>query len=233
MIDLDWGIMSLLEYKTAILSPDDLVELNSWSHDIHTHPELSGEEVATARRVIEMLEQNGPTEIIAGLGGHGVAAIYDSGIAGPRVLLRCELDGLAIEDLADVPHRSRVAGKGHQCGHDGHMAILAAVARILSRSKLARGAVILMFQPAEEDGSGARKVVSDPAFLRLRPDYAFALHNMPGRPFAEVDIVNGPVSCASRGMKVMLTGKTTHASQPETGISPMQAISMLMPQMTA
>lgn len=225
--------MSLLADKTAFLSPDDLVELIAWRHEIHAHPELSGEEAETSRRVIEMLQQNAPTEIISGLGGYGVAAVYDSGVAGPRVLLRCELDGLAIEDLADIPHRSRVAGKGHQCGHDGHMAILVAVARILGRSKLACGAVILMFQPAEEDGSGARKVVSDPAISLLRPDYAFALHNMPGRPFAEVDIINGPVSCASRGMKVTLTGKTAHASQPETGISPMRAISVLMPQLTA
>jgi amidohydrolase len=219
--------------ERTYLSAEDIADLTAWRRIIHANPELSGEEEQTAARVCQMLEPTGPTQIIRGLGGHGVAAIYDSGVSGPRILLRCELDGLAIEDLADIPHRSRVSGKGHQCGHDGHMAILAGVARILGRAKPKRGAVILMFQPAEEDGSGARKVVADPAFAPLKPDYAFAIHNMPSRPFGEVDIIDGPFSCASRGMRLKLTGKTAHASQPETGVSPMRAIAELMPELTA
>lgn len=225
--------MNIQHNRASFLNADDLEELTQWRRDIHRHPELSGEEIRTAAAVVEMLEKTNPSQIIRSIGGHGVAAIYDSGIAGPRVLLRCELDGLPIHDLADIPHRSIVEGKGHQCGHDGHMAILAATARLLGRKGPTSGAVILMFQPAEEDGSGARKVVDDPVFSKLAPAYSFAIHNMPGRPFGAVDIIDGPACCASRGMTLTLTGKTAHASQPETGISPMRAISELMPRLTA
>lgn len=215
------------------LTNADIVELAEWRRDIHRRPELSGEEEGTAATVAAMLRLTDPEAVITRIGGHGVAAIYDSGTPGPRVLLRCELDGLPIEDLADIPHRSTIAGKGHQCGHDGHMAMIAAMARLLGRKRPQSGAVILMFQPAEEDGSGARKVVDDLAFAELKPDFAFAIHNMPGIPFGEVHIVDGPICCASRGLILKLTGRTAHASQPETGISPMPAIARLMPELAA
>ncbi len=211
----------------------DITELTAWRRELHRHPELSGEEARTAATVAAMLQEAAPDRIVTGLGGHGVAALFDSGIPGPRVLLRCELDGLPIADLSTAPHRSVIAGKGHQCGHDGHMAMLAAMARLLGRARPAKGSVVLMFQPAEEDGSGADLVVNDPAFAPLQPDYAFAIHNMPGVPFGEVAVIAGPACCASRGVKFRLTGETAHASQPETGTSPMAAISRLMPALTA
>lgn len=93
--------------------------LTELRRELHRRPELSGQEERTAARIAAFLRQTAPDRIIAGLGGHGVAAVYDSGKPGPRILLRCEPDGLSIEDLADVPHRSAVAGRGHQCGHDG------------------------------------------------------------------------------------------------------------------
>ncbi|MDR6759203.1 amidohydrolase [Mycoplana sp. BE70] len=222
-----------MNIELSSLTNADFVELTAWRRNLHRHPELSGEEERTAATVAAMLRETGPDRIVTGIGGHGVAAIYDSGKPGPRVLLRCELDGLPIEDLADIPHRSTVPGKGHQCGHDGHMAMIAAMARLLGRKHPEKGAVILMFQPAEEDGSGARKVVEDAAFAELKPDFAFAIHNMPGLPFGEVHIVDGPVCCASRGIMLKLTGRTAHASQPETGISPMPAIARLMPELSA
>ncbi|MER8748011.1 amidohydrolase [Mesorhizobium sp. M1050] len=215
------------------LTNADIKKLTEWRRNLHRHPELSGEEERTAATVAAMLRETGPNSILTKIGGHGVAAIYDSGKPGPRVLLRCELDGLPIEDIADIPYRSTVSGKGHQCGHDGHMAMIAAMARLLGRKHPQRGAVILMFQPAEEDGSGARKVVEDAAFAELKPDFAFAIHNMPGVPFGQVRIVDGPVCCASRGIMLKLTGRTAHASQPETGVSPMPAISRLMPELSA
>lgn len=211
----------------------DMVELTAWRRVLHARPELSGHEAQTAATVLAMLRDTGPDRILTGLGGQGVAAIYDSGQPGPRVLLRCELDGLPIQDLADVAHRSTVPGRGHQCGHDGHMAILAGMARLLGRRRPARGAVILMFQPAEETGAGALQVVTDPAFAAVAPDYAFALHNMPGMPLGHVAIAEGPVACASRGVTLALSGRTAHASQPETGLSPMAALSRLMPALSA
>jgi amidohydrolase len=215
------------------LTNADLVELTAWRRELHRHPDLSGDEEQTARRVRTMLVATGPDRIWTGLGGHGIAALYDSGKPGPRVLLRCELDGLPIEDLGQVTHRSTVAGKGHLCGHDGHMAMLAAMARMMGRRRPARGSVVLMFQPAEENGAGAAAVINDPAFAEIAPDYAFAIHNFPGLPLGQVALVDGPTTCASRGMKLILTGRTAHASQPQTGLSPMRALVRLMPELTA
>ncbi|TDK50650.1 amidohydrolase [Antarcticimicrobium luteum] len=211
----------------------DIAELTDWRRLLHRHPEVSGEEAETARRVAAVLRATGPDRIVTGLGGHGVAAIYEGAAPGPRVLLRCELDALPIEERSDAAHRSTVPGKGHLCGHDGHMAMIAAMARLLGRTRPARGAVILMFQPAEEDGSGAARVISDPGFADLRPDFAFAIHNMPGMPLGHVALAAGPSACASRGMRLRLTGRTAHASQPETGLSPMPALAHLMPALTA
>lgn len=225
--------MSRLHNAWPSLSESDIAQLIAWRHELHRHPELSGEEVDTAARVVAMLRETRPDRIVTELGGHGVAAVYDSGQPGPRVLLRAELDALPISDRADVPHRSMVPGKGHLCGHDGHSAILAAVARLLGRRRPGRGAVVLMFQPAEEDGSGAEKVVNDPAFAELRPDFAFAIHNMPGMPLGEVAIADGPVTCASRGMRIRLSGRAAHASQPETGVSPVPVVASLLPGLTS
>lgn len=215
------------------MTEPDLTSLTDLRRELHSHPEVSGQEEWTAARIVAFLQRTTPDRILTGVGGHGVAAIYDSGVPGPRIMFRCELDGLPIEDLADVPYRSTVAGNGHQCGHDGHMAMLSAMALELGRHRPSSGVVILMYQPAEEDGSGALAVTVDPVFDDLRPDYAFAIHNMPGWPFGRVQIVDGPVCCASRGIMLRLKGRTAHASQPETGRSPMHALSALMSGLTA
>ena len=210
------------------LTNSDLAELTDWRRGLHRRPEISGEEAETARTVQTALKATGPDRIVTGLGGHGVAALYDSGRPGPQIMLRCELDGLPIRELSDRAHRSQIDGKGHLCGHDGHMSMLAGMARLLGRRRPARGSVLLMFQPAEETGEGAARVVADPGFADFRPDYAFAIHNFPGMPFGHVGVVEGPASCASRGMRVRLTGRTAHASQPETGMSPAPALARLI-----
>ena len=137
----------------------DIAELADFRRELHRHPELSGEEAETARRVVAMLEPTSPDRVLTGLGGHGVAAIYDSGKPGLTVMFRSELDALPIEELGDVPHRSLVPRKAHLCGHDGHSTILLGLARLLGRARPPAGKVVLMFQPAEEDGSGAAAVI--------------------------------------------------------------------------
>jgi amidohydrolase len=92
--------------------------------------------------------------------------------------------------------------------------------------------VVLLFQPAEETGAGAAAVMADARFAEIRPDYSFSLHNLPGLPLGHVWLKEGIANCASRGLKIMLTGKTAHASAPETGTSPMRAIASLMPALT-
>ncbi len=219
--------------SASILTNSDIAELTAWRRDLHRHPELSGQEEETAGRVVAALECTHPDRILTGLGGHGVAAIYEGSGDGPTLMLRCELDGLPIEELnPELPHRSQVIGKGHLCGHDGHMAILAATARWLGRNRPDHGRVILLFQPAEEDGAGAARVIADPRFAEITPDYAFALHNFPGLPLGHAVLAEGVMNCASRGMKITLGGRTAHASQPETGISPAPALARLIPALT-
>ncbi len=228
-----WRIRRKRRRKNLTLTNRDIVELTAWRRRLHQNPEISNEEENTAREVVEFLADTRPDKVLTGLGGHGVAAVYDSGREGPTVLFRSELDALPIEELSGAPHASLVPGKSHMCGHDGHTAILASLGRQLGRARPARGRVVLMFQPAEETGNGAAGVVADPRFGEIAPDFAFSLHNLPGVPFGEVRVKPGVVNCASRGMRIMLEGKTAHSSMPETGVSPMLAISQLMPRLPA
>ncbi len=219
--------------KFRMLTNSDLVELTEFRRALHQQPEVSGEEVQTAAAIVGELKKLSPIRILTGLGGHGVAAVFDSGVEGPTVLFRAELDALPIEELSDNPWKSQVDGKGHLCGHDGHMTTLLALGRLLKRKPVAKGRIVLMFQPAEEDGSGARAVVADPAFSEIAPDWAFAIHNEPGRPFGYVSTRVGLINCASQGLAIRLTGKTSHAANPEDGVSPAMAVAELLPVLSA
>lgn len=216
-----------------MLTNSDLVELTAFRRKLHQSPELSGEEVETARTIADALEKLSPTRILTGLGGHGVAAVFDSGVKGPTVLFRAELDALPIKELSDIEWISQTPGKSHVCGHDGHMTMLLALGRMIARNPVAKGRVVLMFQPAEEDGSGAKAVVADPAYATIKADWAFAIHIEPGRPFGYVSTCAGLINCASLGLSIKLRGKTAHAADPQDGISPALAIAKLIPALDA
>lgn len=216
-----------------MLTNSDLIELTAFRRKLHRYPELSGEEVETARKITAALQAMSPTRILTGLGGHGVAAVFDSGKDGPTVLFRAELDALPIEEQNNIEWSSQTSGKSHVCGHDGHMTMLLALGRMISRQPVAKGRVILMFQPAEEDGSGAKAVVADPAYQEIQADWAFAIHIEPGLPFGYVSTCAGLINCASLGLKIKLNGKTAHAADPEDGISPAKAIAELIPALEA
>ena len=215
------------------LTDGELSEIKMFRRELHRNPEVSREEAKTALRVTEVLSTTGPDQIVAGIGGHGLAAVYEGVTSGPTIMIRAELDGLPIEEIGDIPHRSTVPGRGHLCGHDGHMAILMALAKGLGRRRPARGRVVLMFQPAEENGAGAAAVLADPKFVSLTPDMSLSLHNFPGIPLGHVLLKEGPVNCASRGMKVVLKGKTSHASYPEQGTAPTFVLARLLGDLTA
>ena len=212
-----------------MLTNSDVVELTDFRHRLHRHPEVSGQEEWTAAQVVAALEPLRPMRTVTGLGGHGVAAVWAGTAPGPTVMFRSELDALPIEELSTLAHRSTVPGTGHLCGHDGHTAILLGLARLIARRPPTRGRIVLMFQPAEEDGSGAAAVIADPRFADIHPDWAFALHNMPGHPLGHAVIAPGPASCASEGVRVVFRGRTSHASMPEHGVSPAPALAALMP----
>lgn len=207
----------------------DLIErITDLRRRLHRDPELSGQEEQTAAMIAGELALTRPDRLLTGLGGHGLAAEYRGMAPGPTVMLRAELDGLPIHELSDIDHKSAIPGRAHLCGHDGHMAILMGVAGLLVQRRPATGRVVLMFQPAEEDGTGAAKVIADPQFAQIRPDYAFAFHNMPGIALGHAAIAPGAANCASCGMLLRLHGRTAHASQPETGLSPAPALAALI-----
>ncbi|MEC8017171.1 MAG: amidohydrolase [Pseudomonadota bacterium] len=215
------------------MTPDRLAQLTGLRHALHQIPEVSGAEEKTAAYITTYLSAYAPDRLLTGLGGHGVAAVYDGAADGPTVMIRCELDGLPIEELSDQPYRSTHAGRGHLCGHDGHMTMVAALAEDLAAKRPARGRVVLMFQPAEETGKGAPAVVADPAFGEIAPDYAFSLHNLPGLAVGQIALCSGPANCASRGMRIRLSGRTSHAAAPQDGVSPAGAMAQLLPGLVA
>lgn len=215
------------------MTPDRLAQLTGLRHALHQIPEVSGAEEKTAAYITTYLRAYAPDRLLTGLGGHGVAAVYDGAADGPTVMIRCELDGLPIEELSDQPYRSTHAGRGHLCGHDGHMTMVAALAEDLAAERPARGRVVLMFQPAEETGKGAPAVVADPAFGEIAPDYAFSLHNLPGLAVGQIALCSGPANCASRGMRIRLSGRTSHAAAPQDGVSPAGAMAQLLPGLVA
>ncbi len=198
-------------------------------HELHQNPEISGEEKETARRIAKRLRQFSPNKVLTDIGGYGLAAVFDSGNSGPSIGIRCELDALPIQELSDAPYASNTAGKGHLCGHDGHMAMVLGVADALSRNRPKIGKVVLIFQPAEETGKGAAAFRADPRFAELSLDYVFSLHNLPGLELGSVELCNSAANCASRGMRISLTGKTSHAAAPQDGISPANAMARLTP----
>lgn len=216
-----------------MLTKSEQQQLTTLRHRLHQAPELSGEEVETAKTITTELHKLSPTSVLTDLGGHGVAAIFDSGQSGPTVMFRAELDALPIQEKSKAPWASKIAGKAHLCGHDGHMMFLLGLARLINRTPITHGRVVLMFQPAEEDGSGARAVVADPRYADIKPDYAFAIHIEPGRPWGYVSTRVGLVNCASQGLSITLTGKTAHAADPEEGISPAMTIAQLVPALNA
>ena len=121
------------------LSNSDVAELTDWRRELHRFPEVSGEETETADRVVSALSLLHPDQVISGLGGHGVAAVWNGAEPGETLLFRAELDALPIDEIGQPLWRSTVPNRGHMCGHDGHMAILIGLARLISRKRPARG----------------------------------------------------------------------------------------------
>ncbi|MCA9319218.1 MAG: amidohydrolase [Planctomycetes bacterium] len=211
-------------------SDQGMVEIR---HRLHREAERSGEEKATARLIIAALTALEPDEIVSELGGHGVLAVFGGKLEGPSVLLRSDMDALPLPDDDRLPHASIRKGTAHRCGHDGHMAMMVGLAQSLSEKRPRRGRAILLFQPAEETGAGARQVLDDPRFAPFVPDVAIAQHNLPGFELGQVVIRKGVFASASSGLIVTLRGRASHASEPNEGNSPLQAAVALAQSLVA
>lgn len=191
--------------------------------ELHQHPELSGHEARTARFVEDKLQAFHPTKVIRHVGGHGLLVEYFFSEDGPTVLFRADMDAVAVQEPDDIPHHSQTPGVAHKCGHDGHTTILLRFAQMLSERPLPKGRVLLLFQPAEENGSGSKAVLDTKVLDYYKIDKAFALHNIPGYPASAVLCKEDSFTCAVVSVSITLTGKTSHAAEPQKGISPIPA----------
>ena len=211
------------------LQSDELLSgiLRTLRGTLNACPEIAGEEEVTANVIASFLQSYNPNALLTELGGHGVAAVFKGKTPGKTVLFRCELDALATQEgetgyTNDAPL--------HLCGHDGHMAMVAGLAPLLSQDPPEAGNVVLLFQPAEETGEGAQRVIADPRFPSIQPDIAIGLHNIPGQPQNTILYKTGAFSSASTGMKAELRGIPSHAAEPEKARSPAQVLSKLLAQ---
>jgi amidohydrolase len=215
------------------ISDELLHSLIHFRKNLHKFPELSKNEYETAKKIKEFVSGNQPVEIIEGLGGTGLAVVFRGKNPGKTVLIRADIDALPIEELNEtIDYRSVNHGVAHLCGHDGHSTIVAGLSSVLSQNPPENGNVVLLFQPAEETGEGAALVLNDPAFADISPDYVFALHNLPGFVKAGIVVRDEHFAAASKGMIIRLTGKTSHAANPEHGISPAMAVAQIIQQLT-
>jgi hippurate hydrolase len=194
-------------------------ELQQIRRDIHAHPELCYEEQRTADLVAARLTEWG-IPIVRGLGVTGVIGIIKNGSSGRAIGLRADMDALPVQELNSFSHASRHAGKMHACGHDGHTAMLLGAAHYLSKHRNFDGTVYLIFQPAEEGGGGARRMIEDGLFEQFPMDAVYGMHNWPGLPVGSFGVVAGPMMASSNEFRVVVKGKGAHAAQPHRGIDP-------------
>jgi amidohydrolase len=194
-------------------------EIEQIRRDIHAHPELRFEETRTSDIVAEKLAEWG-LEVTRGLGGTGVVGTLRHGKSKRAVGLRADMDALPIQETNKFAHRSTHAGKMHACGHDGHMAMLLAAAKYLAEAKSLDGTVHFIFQPAEEGGAGAQRMIDDGLFERFPCDAVFGMHNWPGLKVGEFGVTGGPMMASSNEFEIKVIGKGAHAAMPHLGIDP-------------
>lgn len=220
-------ILSQVSQKFHKMSTD-IKHLVNFRQSLHQNPELSGNEEFTAEALKRTIIRFHPDDIIDNIGGFGVAFVFKAKADGPSIMFRAEMDALPITETNDFDYASRADGIGHQCGHDGHMAIMVGVAERISKNRPKKGRIILLFQPSEETGEGALAVLNDPNFYRITPDMCYSMHNIPGFPAGSIILKNHTFTAASRGIIVKLKGKTSHAAEPEKGISPAIAMAKII-----
>ncbi|PFH09243.1 hippurate hydrolase [Collimonas sp. PA-H2] len=194
-------------------------ELQAIRRDLHAHPELNYEEQRTSDVVARKLTE-WQIPILRGMGVTGVVGIIKNGSSGRAVGLRADMDALPVQELNTFPHASQHQGKMHACGHDGHTAMLLGAAHHLSRHRNFDGTVYLIFQPAEEGGGGAQRMIDDGLFEKCPVEAVFGMHNWPGMATGSFGVTPGPMMASSNEFEVIVTGKGSHAAQPHKSVDP-------------
>ena len=208
---------TLLEQLHA--QADDFIRLR---RDIHRHPELAFDEHRTSKLVADKLQQWG-YQVERGLGGTGVVGRLVRGGGTRRIGLRADMDALPIGEATGLAYASSHAGVMHACGHDGHTAMLLAAAYHLAKRGHFEGTLNLIFQPAEEGGGGALRMMEDGLFDRYPCDAIFAMHNLPGLAQGRLALRDGPTMASSDYATVTLTGIGGHGAMPHRAVDPIVA----------
>jgi len=199
-------------------------ELAAIRHDLHMHPELCFEEFRTAKIVAEELLRLGFV-VATGVAGTGVVGTLTKGSGRRSIGIRADMDALPIHETTNLSYSSRTAGKMHACGHDGHTTMLLGAARYLAETKNFDGTVHLIFQPAEEDISGAKRMIEEGLFKRFPCDAVFALHNIPGDETGQISVRGGAITAAVDIVEVTVQGVGGHGALPHMAADPIVAAS--------
>jgi hippurate hydrolase len=194
-------------------------EIQHIRREIHAHPELAFEEHDTAELVAKKLTE-WDIPLVRGLGVTGVVGIIKNGSSGRAIGLRADMDALPMQELNTFAHASKNTGKMHACGHDGHTAMLLGAAHYLAQHRNFDGTVYLIFQPAEEEGGGAKRMIDEGLFEQCPMQAVFGMHNWPGIPVGQFGVAAGPMMGSSNEFEVIVNGKGAHAAQPHKGIDP-------------
>ena len=193
-------------------------EMITFRRDFHQHPELGMEERRTAQVIEDRLKDLG-LKVTSRVGKTGVVGLLEGASPGKTVLLRADMDALPIQEENEVSYRSQNVGVMHACGHDGHMAILLTVARILSAHRQAfPGQIKFVFQPGEEGFGGARLMIEDGVLKDPPVGAAFALHLVTVLPVGYLATRPGPVMACMDSFTIKIKGKGGHAAKPEEGV---------------
>jgi hippurate hydrolase len=197
-------------------------EITAWRRDFHENPELLFDVHRTAGIVAEKLKSFGCDEVVTGLGRTGVVGVIKgrSNNSGKVIGLRADMDALPIEEATNVLHKSKVPGKMHACGHDGHTAMLLGAAKYLAETRNFDGTAVVIFQPAEEGGGGGNEMVKDGLMERFGVQEVYGMHNMPGIPVGQFAIRPGAMMAAADRFTITIEGKGGHAARPHDCIDP-------------
>jgi len=194
---------------------------------IHAHPELAYEEHQTGDLVAEKLTEWGYT-VTRGLGQTGVVGQLKVGRGTRKLGLRADMDALPIHEQTGLPYASKLAGKMHACGHDGHTAMLLAAAKHLAQERSFDGTLNVIFQPAEEGLAGAKKMIEDGLFDKFPCDAVFAMHNMPGHPTGKFGFLPGSFMASSDTVIIKVTGRGGHGAMPHKAVDPVVVCSHIV-----
>ncbi len=191
-------------------------EVTAWRRDFHEHPEILFDVHRTAAIVAEKLKSFGVDEVITGIGRTGVVGVIRGrqNSSGKVIGMRADMDALPIEEATGKPWASKVPGKMHACGHDGHTAMLLGAAKYLAETRNFDGTAVVIFQPAEEGGGGGDAMVKDGMMERFGIQQVFGLHNAPTLPLGAFALRPGPLMASSDKIAIEVTGKGGHAAMP-------------------